>query len=124
MIDASISVVLVDRDIASLRQIAPALEGLAPSNLYVLFSDYTEALEYLRGKRADMLIADVSPDDGEGYRFIADARELQPWLRFICMSAKASDALESMRLKADDFILKPCSDETLLHVLLSAPGGC
>lgn len=124
MIDASISVVLVDRDITSLRQIAPVLEGLAPSNLYVLFSDYTGALEYLRGKRADMLIADVSANDGEGFGFISEARNLQPWLRFVCMSGDASDALESMRLKADDFILKPCSDEALLHVLLSAPGGC
>lgn len=81
-----------------------------------------EAVEVLRMESADLIISDVRMPDLDGIGLLRAAREIQPDVRVILMTAFANveTAREAFKLGADDFIQKPFDVEELKVIVRRA----
>ncbi|MCV4776458.1 response regulator, partial [Escherichia coli] len=72
-------------------------------------SNGREALELIKAEPADVIITDVRMPDMDGIELLKSAREYQPDIGVVLMTAFASveTAREAFKLGADDFIQKP-----------------
>jgi two-component system response regulator PilR (NtrC family) len=78
-------------------------------------SNGREALELIKAEPADVIITDVRMPDMDGIGLLKSAREYQPDIGVVLMTAFASveTAREAFKLGADDFIQKPFDVEEL-----------
>lgn len=99
------------------RLLTQALEGSAWSVRAV--ADPREALLALEAGPFHALVTDLRLPGMSGLELIRRARQLQPGLRVILMSAygEPKDIVEAMRLGADDFLPKPFDLEAFLALL-------
>jgi two-component system response regulator PilR (NtrC family) len=74
-----------------------------------------EAIELIKSEPADVVITDVRMPDMDGIELLRSAREFQPDIGVVLMTAFASveTAREAFKLGADDFIQKPFDVEEL-----------
>lgn len=74
-----------------------------------------EAIELIKSEPADLVITDVRMPDMDGIELLRSAREFQPDIGIVLMTAFASveTAREAFKLGADDFIQKPFDVEEL-----------
>ena len=74
-----------------------------------------EAMSLLRQQPADVIISDVKMPDMGGIELLRAARELQPNVEVIMMTAFANEATahEAFLLGAFDFVHKPFDNELL-----------
>ena len=81
-----------------------------------------EAMSLLRRQPADVAISDVKMPDLGGIELLRAARELQPDIEFIMMTAFANvdTAREAFLLGAFDFIQKPFDNDLLKEIVARA----
>src|SRR5437588_8845985 len=81
-----------------------------------------EAMALLRQQAADVVISDVKMPDMGGIELLRAARELQPDVEFILMTAFANvdTAREAFLLGAFDFIQKPFDNDYLKEIVARA----
>ena len=107
--------VLLVEDKDSLRtMLRHALE--AQDHLVVEARDEREAIEQLRQSRPAVVLTDLKLPDGDGFGVLRAAKELDPELQVIVMTAYGSiqDAVTAMREGAMDFLAKPVDPDHLL----------
>lgn len=99
------------------RLLAQALEGSAWT--VAVAADPMEALRVLEADPIQVLVTDLRLPGMSGLELIRRARQLQPSLRVVLMSAFAEprDIVEAMRLGADDFLAKPFDLDAFLALL-------
>lgn len=99
------------------RLLTRALEGSAWTVRAV--ADPQEALRALEAAPAHVLVTDLRLPGMSGLELIRRARQLQPGLRVVLMSAfgEPRDIVEAMRLGADDFLPKPFDLDAFLALL-------
>ncbi len=85
-------------------------------------SDGLEAIEVLRHRGADLVLADVRMPLMDGVTLVRTAREEGSAAVFVMMTAYANIevAVEAMRAGAENFLLKPLEPSTVLVVLQKA----
>ena len=85
-------------------------------------SSAREAIEFLRGVPADLIISDVRMPDMNGIELLRAARELLPNVEVIMMTAFANvdTAREAFMLGAYDFIQKPFDNDLLKETVARA----
>ena len=113
-VSAPLPVLLVE-DKDSLRtMLRHALE--AQDHLVVEARDEREAIEQLRQSRPAVVLTDLKLPDGDGFGVLRAAKELDPELQVIVMTAYGSiqDAVTAMREGAMDFLAKPVDPDHLL----------
>ena len=111
---ASLPVLLVE-DKDSLRtMLRHALE--AQGHAVVEARDEPEAVEQLRRARPAVVLTDLKLPAGDGFGVLKAARELDPELPVVVMTAFGSiqDAVRAMREGAMDFLAKPVDPDHLL----------
>ncbi len=81
--------------------------------------DAKEALKYLKKEQFDVIISDLKMPKIDGVEFLREIKKITPKTPFIMITAfgDVKTAVESMKLGAFDFILKPFSQETLKKVI-------
>ncbi len=107
--------VLLVEDKDSLRtMLRHALEG--NGHQVVEARDEAEALQQLRLGRPAVVLTDLQLPDGDGFGVLRAAKELDPELQVIVMTAYGSieDAVRAMREGAVDFLAKPVDPDHLL----------
>ena len=88
-----------------------------------------EGLEALETERPDLSLVDVMMPELDGFEFARLAREREPDLPLIFLTARSlvKDRIEGLKLGADDYVTKPFSMEELTlrieAVLRRAAGG-
>ncbi len=99
------------------RLLAQALEGSAWT--VAAAADPLEALRLLEADPVQLMVTDLRLPGMSGLELIRRARQLQPSLRVVLMSAFAEprDIVEAMRLGADDFLAKPFDLDAFLALL-------
>ncbi|WP_257308260.1 sigma-54-dependent transcriptional regulator [Geothrix fuzhouensis] len=99
------------------RLLTQALEGSAWSVRAV--ADPQEALRALEAAPSHVLVTDLRLPGMSGLELIRRARQLDPTLRVVLMSAfgEPRDIVEAMRLGAEDFLPKPFDLEVFLALL-------
>lgn len=99
------------------RLLTQALDGSAWSVRAV--ADPQEALRALETAPSHVLVTDLRLPGMSGLELIRRARQIQPALRVVLMSAfgEPQDIVEAMRLGADDFLPKPFDLEVFLALL-------
>ena len=111
------SLLLVDDDRHVLESMA---EWLRDQGLTVDTSTgYADALEKLRQKSYEMLLADVRLQDGDGFDLLEQVRRNYPESHVVLMTGygDADAAVEAMRAGAADYLTKPLIDDELLMTL-------
>src|ERR687895_376204 len=107
--------VLLVEDKDSLRaMLRHALEG--QGHEVVEARDEPEALQQLRLGRPAVVLTDLKLPTGDGFGVLKAAKELDPELQVIVMTAYGSieDAVTAMREGAVDFLAKPVDPDHLL----------
>ena len=99
------------------RLLAQALEGSAWT--VAAAADPLEALRLLEANPVQVMVTDLRLPGMSGLELIRRARQAQPSLRVVLMSAFAEprDIVEAMRLGADDFLSKPFDLDAFLALL-------
>ena len=111
---ASFPVLLVE-DKDSLRaMLRHALE--AQGHVVLEARDETEAIHQLRQSRPAVVLTDLKLPVGDGFGVLRSAKELDPELPVVVMTAYGSiqDAVTAMREGATDFLAKPVDPDHLL----------
>lgn len=106
-------ILLVDDDPFILKTIGPALEG---KGYQVSTSDSGEhAIEMMAEKGFDLVITDLVMQSIDGIDVLKKAKEIDTEMMVILLTGfgDMSTAIDSLRLNADDYILKPCQPEDL-----------
>ncbi|KXI27065.1 response regulator [Paraglaciecola hydrolytica] len=105
------NVVVIDDDLIILELLGIILEDVIAGEI-VSFSDSTAALAYVKSNAMDrisLVICDWMMPQVSGLDILAALRQNKPECPFLMLTANATKelVLESMRLGASDFILKP-----------------
>src|SRR5688500_7122416 len=82
-------------------------------------TDGRSALTYLSSKQCDLIVSDVRMPDIDGIRLLKEAREANPDIGVVLMTAFGTidTAREALKLGADDFIQKPFNNEELKMIV-------
>lgn len=108
------SLLLVDDDRRVLESMADWLRGQG----YDLdtATRYIDALERLRGKSYDLVLADVRLGDGDGFDLLEQCRRNWPAMQVILLTGYGTPdgAIEAIRAGAFDYLTKPLIDDELL----------
>ena len=88
----------------------------AQGHVVVEARDRAEAIQQLRQSRPAVVLTDLKLPDGDGFDVLRMAKELDPELPVVVMTAYASiqDAVTAMREGAMDFLAKPVDPDHLL----------
>lgn len=80
-----------------------------------------EALEKMKGEKPDLMMTDISMANMTGLELIEKARTLYPELRVLVLTGYDSFeyARKALRLKVQDFLLKPVDEEVLTEAILN-----
>ena len=83
----------------------------------VPFRDAAEALEHLQKNRVDLVLSDISMPVISGIELLARIHDIEPELPVILMTGYTDfdKAVDAVKMRAFDFILKPFRTDHLLH---------
>src|SRR5262249_53062533 len=107
--------ILLVEDKDSLRaMLRLALEG--QGHAVIEAADEPEALRAMQSVRPSLVLSDLRLPDGDGFGVLRAAKELDPELPVIVMTAFGSiqDAVSAMKQGALDFLAKPVDPDVLL----------
>jgi two-component system chemotaxis response regulator CheY len=111
-------ILVIDDDKITLEMVQTILEVVTSGEIYV-FSDSKQALEYVKSDRIDkisLVICDWLMPQVSGLEILAALRKINSQCPFLMITANATKQLvvDSMRLGATDFIVKPFQTHQLL----------
>jgi two-component system, NtrC family, response regulator AtoC len=108
------SLLLVDDDRRVLESMADWLRGQGYS--LDTAARYADALERLREKSYDLVLADVRLGDGDGFDLLEQCRRNWPSAQVILLTGYGTPdgAIEAIRAGAFDYLTKPLIDDELL----------
>ncbi len=106
-------ILIVDDDPIVLKSSVKYLE--AKNRLVTSAGNGEEALKLLEKARYDLVITDLVMDDADGIDILKKAKKLNPDIAVIILTGYAdfTSAIEAIKYKADDYLVKPCAPETL-----------
>jgi len=108
------SIMLVDDDKTNLIGVSKNLryEGFPVKAL----DSGENAIEELKQKSYDLVITDLIMDQVNGIDVLREARRLHPDIMVIILTGRGSvsTAIDALRMKADDYMLKPCESEEMI----------
>ncbi len=108
-------ILLVDDDPLLLQDIGPPIEKYGYS---VTMSDNGEsAIEIIDKKYFDLIITDLVMGPLDGFQVLKKAKKMDPLTKIIILTAYGNIkyTIDSLRLGADDFLLKPCEPAEILY---------
>ena len=84
--------------------------------------DSSQAIQLLQKQSFDLVIADLKPNGLKGLDLLKQAKELQPKIIFIIITAfdKSETAVQAMKLGAYHYMLKPFNVEVMKTTIFSA----
>jgi DNA-binding NtrC family response regulator len=111
------SLLLVDDD----RQVLESMTDWLRSKGYELDAStgYSDALERLRAKTYDLVLADIRLRDGDGFDLLEQCRRNWPGSQVILLTGYGTpdSAIEAIRAGAFDYLTKPLIDDELLMAI-------
>jgi DNA-binding NtrC family response regulator len=111
------SLLLVDDD----RQVLDSMADWLRSQGFDLDATtrYGDALEKLRSKTYDLVLADIRLEDGDGFDLLEQCRRNWPAIQVILITGYGTpdSAIEAVRSGAFDYLTKPLIDDELLMAI-------
>ena len=116
-------ILLLDDEASLIKWLRYALEQKG----YQVFAttDPREAMAEVKNQRYDLIISDIKMPDIDGFDFLKKVRAVHPGVPFIFVTAYGSmdSAINALRDRASDYILKPFSiDELVVRIKANLSG--
>ena len=116
--------ILIVEDHQDTRRVLSTLLGRADHEV-ITASGVSEAVKLLENMRVNVLLSDLGLPDGDGLELVAKAKEIQPKIRAIALTARDSEQDHQLGRKAgfDHYLSKPFDFHelrTLLGMLRTA----
>lgn len=113
------NIVVIDDDTVTLELLQIVLEDISSGEI-ICFSDSKQALAFVKSekmKTMSLMVCDWLMPDVSGLQILAALREVSTSCPFLMLTANATKELvvDSMRLGATDFIVKPFQTDNLLN---------
>ena len=117
------ALLIVDDDAVFRERLARALEGRGFSPRTA--ADVSAALALAQSGPVAAAIIDLNMPGGSGLTLIPPLRQLHPQARLIVLTGYGSiaNALQAIRLGADDYLTKPADADQLASALRGQPGA-
>jgi response regulator RpfG family c-di-GMP phosphodiesterase len=114
------AVLVVATDIATRKFLSDVLR--TPSFRCTIATSETASLSHLQRQRVDAVIADVRTPCMSGMKFLADVRQAYPKVTFLVVTGPddANVGAQAIRCGADELIVKPFRQGTVLAILARA----
>lgn len=114
-------IAICDDNIDELSRISSLLEDYRrecnSSITYETFRNATELLETLQTRNFDMLILDILMPGITGMEAAKEIRHTNNEIPIIFLTSSREFAVESYRVNAEDYILKPARKDEIFHVI-------
>jgi DNA-binding NtrC family response regulator len=112
------NIVVIDDDKITLELVQIILEEVISGEI-IVFSDSTRALKYVQSESMEnisLVICDWLMPEVSGLDILSDLRKYRPKIPFLMLTANATKQLvvDSMRMGATDFVVKPFHTNDLL----------
>ena len=110
-------ILLLDDEASLIKWLAYALEQ--KGYLVYATTDSEEAINELKSDKFDLVISDIKMPELDGFEFLKKVRSMYPRVPFIFITAYGSmdSAINALRDRASDYILKPFSiDELVVRI--------
>ena len=111
------TITVVDTDKAALKHCVQALRRLVPDSEVLMFLSPREAARYLHDNPMDYLFTETDMPELSGFELMERLRQVQPGAKTVFVTNGEGYALEAMRRKAGDYLMKPLKDEDILRTL-------
>lgn len=111
------TITVVDPDRAALKHCVQALRRLVPDAEVLMFLSPREAARYLHDNPLDYLFTETEMPEISGFELMERLRQVQPGAKTVFVTKGPAHALEAMRRKASDYLMKPVKDAELLRTL-------
>lgn len=106
-------ILCVDDEVLILELTVSMCRALPQAPEVVGLQNAGEALQWLAGNSADILLLDINMPEMDGITLAAKAKELQPDLSVIFLTGYSEYAVDAFRLHASGYLLKPVSAQRL-----------
>ncbi len=119
---SQVGILLVDDEKDFATGLARLLGRRFPEELIVAVHGGGEALELLNKKSFGVMLTDLNMPEMDGMELLRKAKETQPYLSVIMLTAygTVSTAVEALKIGAYDFLTKPIEPEALFQVVQRA----
>ena len=113
MKEIKINVVLVDDELRALNRIKILLKHFPEINILNQFNDSLQAIEYIKVNNPDLVFLDVEMPEKTGLEIADDINRRALRTKIIFITSHDHYAIEAIRTKAFDYLLKPVSIKAL-----------
>lgn len=103
-------ILLVDDEKLPLSRLEAAVKKVAPEAEVFPFANPEKALEFAKGEKIDITFLDIAMPLLNGIHLAKKIKALYPSVNIIFVTAYEDHALESFRLHASGYVLKPVSE--------------
>ena len=107
------NVLIVDDERTAVKDILRVLKQLLPDADVRSAESAEEALKLCRANGFDVMLIDIRMPDMDGLALAAEIKRIHPMINIIITTAYPEYALESYKLYASDYLLKPVLQEDL-----------
>ena len=107
------NVLIVDDERTAVKDILRVLKQLLPDVDVRSAESAEEALKLCRANGFDVVLIDIRMPDMDGLALAAEIKRIHPMINIIITTAYPEYALESYKLYASDYLLKPVLQEDL-----------
>lgn len=112
--------ILVDDEAIAMNMFEVETEDIVDFEIVGKFENPSEALEFLKNRKADLAVLDICMPGMDGIQLGEKMREFCPELMLIYITGSEDYALDSFRLHAAAYLLKPFSKEEIEYAVESA----
>jgi two-component SAPR family response regulator len=106
----------VDNDISCLGRLEALLRKACPQSGVIAFTNPLQALEYAARESVDALFTEVQMKEFGGIPLAEKLREKKPDLYVALTADGASFSPEVWKYPADDYLLKPVTEDMLANI--------
>lgn len=110
-------IMLVQNNKKELKNLIGCVTSVFPKDIVVGFDNPVHAIKYAQGQNVDVCFADIEMKNTSGFQLSEVLRNQNKNIKVNLIADKPDYALEAWRFHVNDYLLKPVTQEAILHTV-------